>query len=160
MTRLLFLCNYYNYYYYVNLFLSIRRNSLLLTYLYSLSCLLPSFRLNLLILLSVFGKFIQTTLKKLLIFCQGNIPNFDLRKKTNTEGLKTWATHSGRSDQGTLNLIMKTHESFIFHTKININCKECYVAVILIFHQITPMYMPKNLENAPAQVFTWLSHWT
>ena len=129
------------------------------TYIHFLACFLPSV-LTYLYCWAFSGNLSRTTLKKLLIFCQGNIPNFDLRKKTNTEGLKTWATHSGRSDQGTLNLIMKTHESFIFHTKINISCKKCYIAVILIFYQITPMYMPKNLENAPAQVFTWLSHWT
>ena len=70
---------------------------------------------------------------------------------------KIWTTVSGRSDHGTLNFIMKTYVSFqVFHTTININCKKCDIASILIFSQFTPMYMPKNLESAPAKVLTHL----
>ena len=31
--------------------------------------------------------------------------------------------------------------------------------MILIFSQFTPMYVSKNLSNAPAQVLTQLRHW-
>ena len=36
------------------------------------------------------------------------------------------------------------YASFIFHTRIDINCKKCIVVAILIFSHLTPIYMPKN----------------
>ena len=57
---------------------------------------------------------------------------------------------------------MKLNENvcvaYIFHNQININCKKCNIATILIFCQFTPMYLSKNLENAPTQVLTKLRH--
>ena len=41
-------------------------------------------------------------------------------------------------------ILTKTYASFIFHTQININSKNCDIAVIPIFSQFTSMYMPKN----------------
>lgn len=54
---------------------------------------------------------------------------------------------------------MKAYVSFqAFHTKININCKKCDIAALLISSQFSPMCMPKNLESAPAQVLTQLQY--
>ena len=61
---------------------------------------------------------------------------------------------------GTSNFIMKTYVLFILHTQINFNCKQCIIAVVLIISQFTSMYMPKNLENTPAQVLNQLCHTT
>ena len=46
----------------------------------------------------------------------------------------------------------------MFYTQINISCKKCNIVAILTFTQFTPVYMPKNLENAPAQVLTQSHH--
>ena len=57
----------------------------------------------------------------------GNIPNYDLRKKLIKRGLIT----------------------DIFDIQINIDCKKCYLAVILVFIQFKPMYKTKSFQNAP-----------
>ena len=41
-------------------------------------------------------------------------------------------------------ILTKTYASFIFHTQININSKNCNIAVVPIFSQFTSMYTPKN----------------
>ena len=60
---------------------------------------------------------------------------------------------------------MKTYFLFIFHTQINISCKECNIVIILA--KFTSMYTSKNLKNAtaqllpsyaPAQCFPTLAH--
>ena len=91
-------------------------------------------------------KFSQTTLRKLLIFCQGKFLTMIF--------VKNWTTFSDRSDHGALNFTF----SFMFHTRININFKKC-IATILIFSHFTSMYMPNILEKAPAQVLNQLRYW-
>ena len=49
--------------------------------------------------------------------------------------------------------------SFIFHSQINRNCKKYIILITLIFSQFTPIYVPKNLSNAPVQVLSQLHHW-
>ena len=50
---------------------------------------------------------------------------------------------------------MKTYVLFLFHAQINMKGN---IAAILTFTQFTPMYVPQNLENEPAQVSTQLRH--
>ena len=72
--------------------------------------------------------------------------------KNNKEGVTKWGTLSGRSGYGTWNLITKAYILLIFYTFININYKKCIIAVVLFLSQFKPIYVPKNLENTPAQV--------
>ena len=53
---------------------------------------------------------------------------------------------------------MKVYLLGIFQTRINVNCKKYILAVIMIISQLTRMYLPKNLQNAPAQGLTLLLH--
>ena len=55
-----------------------------------------------------------------------------------------------------MGLLMKRYVLFIFKTQINISCMEYIIIVTLIFSELLPLYVPKNLENAPAQVLSVL----
>ena len=74
--------------------------------------------------------------------------------KNNREGIRKWSTLSVRTGYGNWNLIMNAYVLFIFYTWININCKKCIITVVLFFSRFMPIYVPKNLENTPAQVLT------
>ena len=58
---------------------------------------------------------------------------------------------SGRSAHKTLNFIMKTYVSIIFHTQINIYCNK---PAIPDCSQFTPMFLLQKLENTPASFET------
>ena len=90
-------------------------------------------------MLNVDSKFLQNNIYK-------TAHNYDLRKKTDKKRLKT-EPH-----------FRETYVSFVFHTQININCKKCNIAAMLIFSQFTSIYMPKNLGLAPVQVLIQLYH--
>ena len=69
---------------------------------------------------------------------------------------KKRALLSERNGQGTSIFISISRLYFILRSiKIVKN-----VLTTLIFSQFTPIYVPKNLSNAPAQVLTQLRHWT
>ena len=127
MTRLVFFYSSCNYYFFV-LFLLVRRNAPLLTYLftyllvYFLACLFPSVLTHLLTINCINSHF------------------------------------PGRCNEETLNFILKTYAMMVCHTQTNINCNKRNIAGILIFSQFTRMHMPKNLENASAQVLIQLRH--
>ena len=101
------------------------------------------------ILSNVDWKFIQNHTYKIARILPGDIPRYYLHKKLVERGKKLNHTLSGMCDHGTLT---------VFKTHINTNCEKCIIVEILIFSQSTPMHMPKNLENVPAQDLIQLRH--
>lgn len=102
--------------------------------------------------------FSKTALRKLHKFCPGTSPITIFVKKLINRG-QNLTTRSDTSSHEALYSIMKTkYFFFVFHTQIDINYKKGIVVVTLNIFQFKPMYVPKNIENAPGQVLTLLRH--
>ena len=114
---------------YVVLFLLINLRTYLLT------CLFASFPPSLLTYLSLIPY-----VRRYCWTLTGNFSKATLRTKL-----------SGRSAHKTLNFIMKTYVSIIFHTQINIYCNK---PAIPDCSQFTPMFLLQKLENTPASFET------
>ena len=84
-----------------------------------------------------------------------NFPYFDLRKRKEERGKKR-VTLSGRNDHETPIFICISRLYVILRS---IEIGKNVLIIILIFSQFTPMYVPKSLSNASAQVLTQLRHY-
>ena len=96
--------------------------------------------------------FYKRTLRKLLIFFQGNILSnilsYFVFVKNWKRGFKNWTKLSGRGDDETLNFLIKMYVSYVFLTQININCNKCTISSHVDFYTVhVNLYAQKSWKR-------------